>query len=49
VPVGEIGLRVEVVKGMRVEGRGVDEIPCEIQEVRRKWNVERMIVLMADG
>jgi len=33
VPIGE--LRVEVPKGIRVKGAGVELIPCEVQEVRR--------------
>jgi hypothetical protein len=32
---------VEVAKGTRVEGRGVEVIPREVQEVRRKYAEER--------
>jgi hypothetical protein len=41
VPVGEIGLRVDVAKGMRVEEIGVEAIPCEVHEARRKEKEER--------
>jgi hypothetical protein len=41
VTVGEIGLRVEVEKGMGVEGRGVEVIPCGVHEARRKRKEER--------
>jgi hypothetical protein len=41
VPVGKIEPRVEVGKGMRVEGRGVEVIPREMHEVRRRRKVER--------
>jgi len=36
VPAGEDRLWVEVRKGIRVDGRGVESMPCEAQEVRRK-------------
>jgi hypothetical protein len=37
----EIGLRVEVAKGIRVEGAGVNLIPCEAHEERRKKRENR--------
>jgi hypothetical protein len=39
--VGEIGLRVDVRKGIRVEGKGVELIPLEVHEVRKKKREER--------
>jgi hypothetical protein len=36
-----MGLGVEVRKGMRVAGRGVESIPEEAQEDRRKRQEER--------
>jgi hypothetical protein len=41
VPVGAIGLRVEVAKGTRVERKGVGLIPAEVHEVRRRKKEER--------
>jgi hypothetical protein len=40
VPVGEIGLRVEVEKGMRVEGREVELTLGEVHEVSRRRKME---------